>query len=287
MFLRRHQESFSRRMSPRFANILMEKYKSKFHDISVLKEQLSLDSTFLRELTEYRNWHPDMRDLSKYVCEKCGTPCDTALSLNRHMHHQHEPYENPETDLVCPHCGEKFKRKYHRDRHASTTCPQRPSNFETDASGRELDREGERPLKKQKRAKRGTKLRTLPADAQPRGSDNGLLSYLQLTEQHVGRLPRVELDLTRLEGLETDIVYKGEIYCRYPGCTHPHRYSEATKLRPHYQINHQFEYRRSSPGHLNPADDREHQNGLRWLAIQLRLGWKLLDKSQSHQGNRK
>lgn len=163
-----------------------------------------------------------------------------------------------------------FKRKDYRDRHERTTCPQNPSKDqeEESPSGSQLQ------TKKRKRAPRGSKVRSLPPDSpfQPKGSDYGILPYRRLEEQHAKCLPRLHLDPAKPDSLEKDTIYKGELYCRYPECTHHRRYSEPTKLRVHYLEIHSLVYQASSPGHLNAADRKLHEDGLEWLARYAQLG---------------
>lgn len=235
-----------------------------FRTISAVKESLSKDSVGLRTLTHRRNYPPEFRELAKYICTVCQVPCATSYDLNRHMNHKHKEYDDPEANLVCHYCNARFKRKDHRDRHMKEACKQRPSQ------GGLSGNESSQPQKK--RSTRGTKIRVpLPLD-QPAGSDNGLLSYRQLTAEHAKHLPRLEIDIAKLGGLDEDIIYKGELYCRFPGCSSRHRHSEPTNLRTHYQRIHKLTYQTSSPGILNPSDKKKHDQGLEWLARWVQLG---------------
>ncbi|KAF3021317.1 hypothetical protein E8E15_007923 [Penicillium rubens] len=272
----------------------------RFSAIPLIKEDISVVSTELRALTNVRNEQPESRNLSKHICGDCNIPFPTSVDLNRHMHHKHEKHENPEMDLRCKFCGYLFSRKDHRDRHVKETCPQnRPKQtlaceivIDTPCllkEGTTVAREcsaglqvpppdqqtlakQEPPAKKLKRCRGGSKVRFLPPEALPKGSDNGILSYYQLTERHARHLPRLELNPENLNGMEKDIVYKGELFCRYPKCEHFKRYSQPTKLRTHYEQSHRFRYQASSPGHLNKFDEHLHAEGIEWLARWAQLG---------------
>ncbi|OQE23298.1 hypothetical protein PENFLA_c011G07046 [Penicillium flavigenum] len=272
----------------------------RFSAISLIKEDISVVSTELRALTNVRNEQPESRNLSKHICGDCNIPFPTSVDLNRHMHHKHEKHENPEMDLRCKFCGYLFSRKDHRDRHVKETCPQnRPKQTlaceividtpcllkEEPTVARECSAglqvpppdqqtlaKQEPPAKKLKRCRRGSKIRFLPPEALPKGSDNGILSYYQLTERHARHLPRLELNPENLNGMEKDIVYKGELFCRYPKCEHFKRYSQPTKLRTHYEQSHRFRYQASSPGHLNKFGEHLHAEGIEWLARWAQLG---------------
>jgi hypothetical protein len=271
----------------------------RFSAISLIKDDISVVSTELRALTNFRNEQPESRNLSKHICGDCNIPFPTSIDLNRHMHHKHEQYANPEKHLRCTFCRYLFSRKDHRDRHERETCPQNRTpqiltretvfhqpylpKHELTADQEcskdlqpSLDQQSlikqEPPAKELKRCRRGSKVRFLPPGSLPKGSDNGILSYYQLTERHAKHLPRLELNPGNFDGMEKDIVYKGELFCRYPKCEHFKRYSQPTKLRTHYERNHGFRYQASSPGHLNKFDEHLHAEGIEWLARWAQLG---------------
>ncbi|KAJ6049794.1 hypothetical protein N7444_006510 [Penicillium canescens] len=211
----------------------------RFSAISLMKDDISVVSTELRALTNVRNEQPESRNLSKHICGDCNIPFPTSIDLNRHMHHKHEQHENPEMHLRCTFCGYLFSRKDHRDRHARETCPQNrtPQSLTRETVFHQpylskheptadqvclndvqpsLDQQSlikqEPPAKELKRCRRGSKVRFLPPESLPKGSDNGILSYYQLTERHAKHLPRLELNPGNLDGMEKDIVYKGELF---------------------------------------------------------------------------
>jgi hypothetical protein len=140
------------------------------------------------------------------------------------------------------------------------SCKKRPSAL--------ADITDEPPAKKQ-RAPRGSKLRVTLAKEHDQGSDGGIKPYQAIEDPEILK----ELPPLDIADLPSEIIYKGELYCRWPGCEHRiKRYSEPTKLRTHYKRIHQFEYQSSTVGNLNPADQEAHEKGLQWLAKCAQLG---------------
>lgn len=230
----------------------------RFYQIGFIKREMSDLVAKLREQSQNRNTPTEMiRDLSKWKCTQCDEAYPTPYSLNRHMHHKHPANEE---GLKCGYCDQVFKRKDYRDRHMREVCKKRSSAL--------ADITDEPPAKMQ-RAPRGSKLRVAPAKEHDQGSDGGIKPYRAIEDPGIlEELP--PLDIANLAG---EIIYKGELYCRWPGCENRmKRYSAPTKLRTHYKQKHQFEYQSSTTGILNPADQQAHEKGLQWLIKYAQLG---------------
>lgn len=123
-----------------------------------------------------------------------------------------------------------------------------------------------RPRKKAKPAPRGSvqKTQSNAMEMQLPGSDNGLKPYLLLDANDAKTLPRLDP--------ESPVVYRGELYCRHPGCTAVHRYATAAKLRRHYKDSHELLYNVFRTGVLSPHAQLQHDRGLEWLARCVALG---------------
>ncbi|KAJ5332420.1 hypothetical protein MYU51_019253 [Penicillium brevicompactum] len=240
--------------------------------ISDWKAFMGFDHNEMHALTDRRNTPKEMRSQFKYECDECKMLLRTSRDLCIHKNHRHKVYIDPDANLTCPGCNECFKRKDYRDRH-SKKC-----RMNSDADGSLLgdsssaSTDSNLSQQKRKRAKRGTRLRVPLPEDQPQGSDNGLLTYRQLQSEHAINLPRLKVDLEERCNSEVDLIYKGELFCRYPGCQSVVRYSEPTKLRVHYGRVHQFTYQQSSYGKLNPVDQEMQEGGLAWLAKCCQLG---------------
>ena len=127
------------------------------------------------------------------------------------------------------------------------------------------------PPTKKRRAARGSMLRVALPEDQFQGSDVGIKPYLAIKE---GAIP-LKFPPLDLRTLQAEYIYKGEMFCRWPGCgKRSQRYSQPTKLRTHYKDEHGYEWERSTVGRLGPAFQRAHDNGLEWLARCGQLGWE-------------
>jgi hypothetical protein len=68
-------------------------------------------------------------------------------------------------------------------------------------------------------------------------SDQAPPTYMDLTPAQVRQLPRIVMDQAVLTGRSAptnkyhDIIYRGELYCRYPDFEHTQRYAMSGKLR--------------------------------------------------------
>ncbi|BAE63652.1 unnamed protein product [Aspergillus oryzae RIB40] len=206
------------------------------------KLKIAEDVLALQEESYHRNTPPEWRLGGSHTCGECGNAFDTSVQLNNHMHKHHEVTEKP----MCQYCSEEFTRADHRDRHEKEFCKQRPGYVQ-------------KPSKR--RAPRGSKSRTAQREEDAVISDNGIPNYLSLTVNTLD-LPRVEPKAELSERL----VYRGEVWCRYPGCVHQTKYSSPAKLRTHYKNAHRFEYPALSPGNLIQREQRVHDQGLEWLA---------------------
>ncbi|KAJ5528790.1 hypothetical protein N7527_002183 [Penicillium freii] len=85
------------------------------------------------------------------------------------------------------------------------------------------------------RGRRGTRVNKYSLSAQPPVPSNGLRTYLQLTEDDAPQLPRLDLESPR--------IFRGELYCRYSGCSVTTRYGQPCGLQGHYKIKHDLEFK--------------------------------------------
>lgn len=69
-------------------------------------------------------------------------------------------------------------------------------------------------------------------------------------------------------GLPADAVHRGERVCRWSGCAKRRKvYSGASRLRFHYKGKHQYEYTKHTVGKASPYIEKQHENGLQYLAF--------------------
>ncbi|KAJ5381113.1 uncharacterized protein N7496_003541 [Penicillium cataractarum] len=209
----------------------------------------------LQKHSKQRNTDPGMaRTLDKWKCPEpnCGKafPEYTTYYAHRRIH------VGERTQFHCGHCDQPFTRKDTRDRHQNNTCPKRP--------GQDIIL----PAPKKPKAARGS----LPAKilkGMPRNSD-GSTDYYGLHAEQIQALPRLELDHDILSSLplideKCDVIYKGEIYCRWPDCKTVTKYASTTKLRVHYLNSHRHEFPDFTPGTLEKRSQQKHIEGLLWL----------------------
>ncbi|OQD60710.1 hypothetical protein PENPOL_c021G00966 [Penicillium polonicum] len=85
-----------------------------------------------------------------------------------------------------------------------------------------------------------------PRQKGQKGNSNGPRTYLQLTEDDAPQLPRLDLERPR--------IFRGELYCRYPGCSVTTRYGQPCALQGHYKIKHDLEFKalKTSIGPVSP-----------------------------------
>ena len=115
------------------------------------------------------------------------------------------------------------------------------------------------PPRKKAKARPRCSLQSTQANAienQPPPPDNGRRPYLVLEPKDAKDLPHVDP--------VSPIIYRGELYCRYPGCTSTHRYAEAYKLRCHYTDSHGMTYKEFTKGKLTKYGTGQHENGVDW-----------------------
>ncbi|KAE8335972.1 hypothetical protein BDV24DRAFT_155574 [Aspergillus arachidicola] len=225
-----------------FAPYMDRLFVDKVRALYYCKFKIAEDVLALQEGSYHRNTPHEWRLGGSHTCGECGNAFDTSVQLNNHMHKHHEVTEKPK----CQYCAEEFTRADHRDRHEKEFCKQRPGYVQ-------------KPSKR--RAPRGSKSRTAQREEDAVISDNGIPNYLSLTVNTLD-FPRVEPKAELSERL----VYRGEVWCRYPSCVHQTKYSSPAKPRTHYKNAHRFEYPALSPGNLIQREQRVHDEGLEWLA---------------------
>lgn len=107
----------------------------------------------------------------------------------------------------------------------------------------------------------------------PEDSDNGIPHYLRVEAPDRVMLPRIDV--------ETPIIYRGERFCRYPGCTDTSLFLHSSNLRTHYRRNHDFT-RYTFSTSVSPAHEEVHDAGKRWLAkafFYQKNGWEFTDQA--------
>ncbi|OQD66487.1 hypothetical protein PENPOL_c004G07362 [Penicillium polonicum] len=116
---------------------------------------------------------------------------------------------------------------------------------------------------KRKPVRRGTRVNKYSLSAQPPVPPNGLKTYLQLTEADAPNLPRLDLESPR--------IFRGELYCRYPGCSVTTRYGQPCALLDHYKIKHDLELKAFKTS-IGPVGRKQHGDCKVWLAQYAQLG---------------
>ncbi|KGO37442.1 Zinc finger, C2H2 [Penicillium expansum] len=139
--------------------------------------------------------------------------------LERHQYSEHrdtmpEGFAPPE--FKCTYCESTFTREDSRSKHEKG-CRENPDS---------------KPRVRKKNVKRGTRVNNFSLGAQP--PVTGLKKYLQLTELGAPQLPRLDLN--------SPIIFRGELYCRYPGCCVTTHHRQPVGLWAHYKIKHGIEY---------------------------------------------
>ena len=84
--------------------------------------------------------------------------------------------------------------------------------------------------KRKKNVKRGTRVNKNSLNIQPPVPNNRLKTYLQLAKRDGPQLPRLDP--------ESPAVFRGELYCRYPGCSVTTRHKQPSAVLGHYSIKH-------------------------------------------------
>ncbi|KAJ5954884.1 hypothetical protein N7501_009163 [Penicillium viridicatum] len=116
---------------------------------------------------------------------------------------------------------------------------------------------------KRKRVRRGARVNKYTLSAQPPVPPNGLKTYLQLTEADAPNLPRLDLESPRIS--------RGELYCRYPGCSVTTRYGQPCALQDHYKIKHDLGFKAFKTS-IGPVGRGQHEACMVWLAQYAQLG---------------
>ncbi|CAI7624247.1 unnamed protein product [Penicillium pancosmium] len=233
-------------------------YIRKIRHICEDKRGLSSYFQRLNTKTVRRNVNPNSRDLGKYPCDgRCGKESCVQRFATTELLAQHgcrSKNHNLECELGC---GQKFKNNYSRNRHQTKSCTKRP-NIE----------EGPKP----KRARRQ------PATAPvSRVSDGGRLDYNGILQNLalVANLPPLITDEAVLvaNGLPAnasyrgDPIYRGELVCRWPGCSNRGKIFSSGKLRRHYEVVHKHEFPERTVGKAAPYIQKQHEDGLQYLAF--------------------
>ncbi|OJJ64836.1 hypothetical protein ASPSYDRAFT_39603 [Aspergillus sydowii CBS 593.65] len=174
-----------------------KEYIGKIQVIASWKNNISVDTLELRQETMNRNRVPNANG-NGWFCEfpDCDKVCQTSERLVDHKHKHHGP------KVSCRYCGREFTRTDHRDRHEKEVCRENPTV--------RAAKEAEPP---KKRAKRGSKSKTLKREEGVVASDDGVPPY-QLIQQNTWNFPRVDKDAPFSER----VVYKMEVFCRFPEC---------------------------------------------------------------------
>lgn len=112
---------------------------------------------------------------------------------------------------------------------------------------------------------------TPEGEGAPRGSKKAMAS--NAIENHLVPIMVIRhtcgfSDLPRVDP-DSPVVYRGELYCRFPGCTVETRYDKTFRLRRHYGINHKIEF---GQGRLAESAQKEPDEGLIWLARYVAFG---------------
>jgi hypothetical protein len=228
----------------------------EFNSIHAIKMDWSSVKYRLQAASHQRNTDPAMaRNLEKWKCPEPG--CGKTFP-EYHVYYAHRRVHLGQTiKFSCDFCERTFTRDDARNHHQKMTCAKRP--------GHEIE---EHARKKPKAALRGSRP-IKPTKGMPRSSD-GSVDYYQLSETQIRSLPRLETDphvaaSLSLINKRCDLIYKGEIYCRWPGCKTVTKYSSPSKLRLHYKNAHKYEYPHYSSGVLEERSQKEHVGGLLWL----------------------
>lgn len=165
---------------------------------------------------------------------------------NRHPELKTEDGKKPE--FRCPHCSTTITRSDTLKRHVEKTCAKNPA----------VEKKSPKPP-----AERGSVKKRKAPENVPATSDNGLKSYDELWEEHASKLPRINTN--------DPWIFKGELYCRYPGCTDANRFSEGSKLRRHYELTHHVVVK-TAGAQIRQEGKIQHNRGLTWLARCAQLG---------------
>ena len=118
---------------------------------------------------------------------------DTSVQLCNHMHKHHGVKCKPR----CQYCSEEFVRADRGDHHKKEIL-QRPGYVQQYSAPR---------------APRDSKLRTAKREEEAVTSNNGIPTHLAIKHSTVD-FPRIDPEAE----LADRLVYRGEVWCRYPGC---------------------------------------------------------------------
>jgi hypothetical protein len=127
----------------------------------------------------------------------------------------------------------------------------------------------EHPRRMKPYANRGT-LEIQVLQGLPAPSDLAPPTYMKLTLAQVRQLPRIEIDSAVLEARSAlanktcDVIYRGELYCRYLECENTRRFAKPGKLRRHHEDSHKYTFPARSTI-LPKSARKEHTDGILWL----------------------
>ncbi|KAJ5694631.1 hypothetical protein N7536_005043 [Penicillium majusculum] len=204
----------------------------------------------LPDIEYHRHSHTDWEHRFSGTCEVCGEKFSSRAMLETHQYSDHPEILSVGFALLeykCTYCEAVFTREDSRNRHHKL-CKKNP-----DA----------KRLERKKNVKRGTRVDSYSFITQPPVPSNGLGTYLQLTELDAPQLPRLDP--------ESPTVVRGEIYCRYPGCSVTARHRHPSALREHYKIKHDIEFEAFKTS-IGPVGRKQHEAYKSWLAQYAQLG---------------
>ncbi|KAJ5160283.1 uncharacterized protein N7482_007287 [Penicillium canariense] len=215
--------------------------------IAAAKLRLSHDFELLRELTYERNTHRWAKE-TRHVCvvEGCNAVFSTAAGLRTYRYREHQALESEEAkqadkvSKTCRYCGKTYARKDTSVRHEKT-CSSNPDREAPSAN---------QPISKRRRTVDPTQVPIL--------SGGAVKSYEALTEEEAPGLPRINID--------SPTFYRGERFCRYPGCEFTTRHAKPSALRLHYKNRHRGFMFPIFSTTVAKAIEAEHEQGLFWLS---------------------
>ncbi|KAJ5174194.1 uncharacterized protein N7482_000071 [Penicillium canariense] len=219
--------------------------------IATSKMNLSKDYLELHRYTHERNVHRWAGPRHKCGFTGCNEEFFTAGSRDKHQSVKHRPPVTEEAiarDIrarTCGFCGKLLARIDTRSRHEKI-CSDNP------------DREtGPSQSKPTSRYRRPVDPTTVPV------VQGAVKEYRLLDVDEVLRLPRIDPD--------APVIYRGERFCRYPGCQYTRGIERQTHLRRHYDKDHQLVLPTLRTS-VSKAVQDQHDRGLQWLSRCVYLG---------------
>ncbi|OOQ81528.1 hypothetical protein PEBR_42686 [Penicillium brasilianum] len=216
-----------------------------------------------------RNTDPDMtRAIDKWKCPEPN--CGKAFPEYDTYYAHRSIHIGESTQFRCSHCNQAFTRKDTRDRHQNKTCLKRPGQDES------------LPAAKRPKAARGS-LPTKILKGMPRNSD-GSTDYYGLNAEQIQAMSRLEFDPDVLSSLpmsheKCDVIYKGELYYRWPGCKIVTKYASTSKLRVHYANSHCYEFPGFISRTLDKRSQQKHIEGFLWLTKAAYMEWRMPERN--------